>query len=126
MMLQQIREDLKEVLTGITPQLYTYEPERPVPSCIIITAATSFLRINEGDFGPSYTSNWRLQPIVKVAVNQIETSNLDETIMEIVQAVWQVEGVATVEVDKPFIVELNGASYLSTYINVQMYSQGGI
>jgi hypothetical protein len=46
--------------------------------------------------------------------------------MDIIQAVWQVEGVATVEVDKPFIVELNGANYLSTTINIQVYSQGGI
>ena len=125
-MLQDIRDSLKEVVTGIYPQVYTYEPERPIPTCLIIKPAPSFLRVNETDFGPSYTSNWILQPIVKVAVNQIETSNLDNAIMDTVQAVWQVEGVSTIEVDKPFIVELNGANYLSTYINIQVYSQGGI
>lgn len=125
-MLQEIRDDFKDVLAGVLPTVYTYEPERPIPSCIIIKPAPSFVRVNDEDFGPSYTSNWILQPIVKVAVNQLETSNLDNAIMDIIQAVWEVEGVATVEVDKPFIVELNGASYLSTYLNIQVYSQGGI
>lgn len=125
-MLQDIRDSLKEVLTGTFQTVYTYEPERPIPTCVIIKPAPSFVRVNDEDFGPSYTSNWILQPIVKVAVNQLETSNLDNAIMDIIQAVWQVEGVATVEVDKPFIVELNGANFLSTYINIQVYSQGGI
>lgn len=125
-MLQEIRDNLKEVLSQQFQTVYTYEPEKPVPTCVIIKAAPSFLRVNDEDFGPSYTSNWILQPIVKVAVNQIETSNLDNAIMDIIHAVWEVEGVSTVEVDKPFIVELNGANYLSTYINIQVYSQGGI
>jgi hypothetical protein len=105
--------------------VYTYVPERPIPNCAIIEPDNEFLRVYEGQYGPDYASNWRVQIIVRFATNSKETTELDNVLNDLVPAIWENTDVNRLSVDKPFILEVNGANFLATNINVSIDMQGG-
>lgn len=126
-MLSEIRAGLMEVLEPLAPKVYDHAPERPIPTCIIIEPGATFVSRKDG-YDDLHVTNWKIQPIVKVAANKIETQNLDDLLDDLIPAIWSLHGVVALEVQKPFIVELNAASFLSTQVDVQIEtnSQGGI
>lgn len=105
--------------------VYTYVPERPIPNCAIIEPDNDFITVYEGQYQADYASNWQIQVIVRFASNQRETSDLDAILDTLVPAIWENTDVTRLSVDKPFILEVNGANYLATNINVSIDMQGG-
>ena len=105
--------------------VYTYVPARPIPNCAIIEPDNDFIKVYEGQYGPDYASNWRVQLIVRAASNDMETSALDNILNDVVPAIWENTDVTRLSVDKPFILEVNNANYLATNINISIDMQGG-
>lgn len=105
--------------------VYTYVPARPIPNCAIIEPDTDFITVYEGQYKADYASNWKVQLIVRTASNEMETSGLDATLNAVVPGIWDNTNVTTLSVEKPFILEVNGANYLATNINVSIDIEGG-
>lgn len=125
-MLSEIRADFMDVLEPFAPKVYDYLPERPIPTCISVSPGVTFIERKEG-YDDLYVTNWKVQPVVKVATNKVETINLDAMLEDLVPAIWSIEGVVAIQVQQPFIASLNGADFLSTFIDVQIETnlQGG-
>jgi hypothetical protein len=105
--------------------VYTYVPARPIPNCAIIEPDTDFITVYEGQYKPDYASNWKVQLVVRAASNDMETSALDNILNDVVPGIWENTDVTRLSVDKPFILEVNGANFLATNINISIDMQGG-
>jgi hypothetical protein len=62
---------------------------------------------------------------VKPQDNSLEMTNLIATVDSIATGLWEYEDVTNITVDKPFIIDVNGAAVLSTYMNIEIDMQGG-
>lgn len=126
MILSGIRDELESVLlaAGIS-KVYKYVPERPIPACAIVEPASDFINVYGDQFKADFSANWRVQVIVPFASNQKETENLDALLEDLIPAIWENTDATKLQVEKPFILEVNNAAYLSTNINISIDIQGG-
>jgi len=121
MNISAVRDGLEGALvTGGIPTVYKYVPERPIPNCAIIEPDTDFITVYDGQYGPLYASNWKVQVIVQVGANARETATLDAYLNNLIPAVWDNTEATTLSVDKPFLLEVNNATYLATNINISI------
>lgn len=119
MNLTAVRDDLESAITiGGISKVYKYVPERPVPTCAIIEPDNDFISVYENQYQADYISNWKVLVIVTYGTNQTETSNLDDALDLLIPAIWEHTNANRLSVDKPFIIEVNGANYLATNINI--------
>jgi hypothetical protein len=127
MTIQEVKEVIKSALIlGGVSNVYTYLPERPTPPCAMLEPDVQFLSYNENAYGDFITSNWKIRLMVPVGANDKETTSLDEYIDDLLPVLWDHTDCNTLTVDKPFITEANNASYLTTFLNIQIDMQGGI
>lgn len=122
MILSNVRDSIAaSLVAGGIPTVYKFVPARPIPNCAIIEPDNEFITVQEDQYGnPDYLSNWQIQLIVQFASNQRETTDLDNYLDQLVPAIWNNTDVTTLSVDKPFILEVNNASYLATNINISI------
>lgn len=122
MNLSTIRQEIETALVaGGIPTVYKFVPARPVPNCAIIEPESPFIDVQEDQYGnPDYVSNWAVTVIVQFASNQRETTDLDNYLDSLVPAIWSNTSATTLSVDKPYILEVNNASYLATNINISI------
>jgi hypothetical protein len=114
-----VRSDLDSAINiGGISKVYKYVPERPVPNCAIVEPDNDFISVYENQYGADYSSNWKVLVIVSYGTNQTETENLDNTLETLIPALWEHTNANKLSVDKPFILEVNGANYLATNINI--------
>jgi hypothetical protein len=115
----QVRDDIASaIILGGISKVYKYVPERPIPTCAIVEPDIEFISVYENQFQPIYASNWKILVIVTYGTNQTETSNLDDALENLLPALWEHTNANKLIVDKPFIIEVNGANYLATNINI--------
>jgi hypothetical protein len=126
MNIQDTKDTIKSaiILGGITNVL-TYLPERPVPPCALIEPDAEYIRAHEDDYGPTYTSNWKIRVMAPTGTNETETTNLDSYLDTLIPTLWEHTDCATLSVAKPFITEANGANYLTTFISISLDMQEG-
>jgi len=126
MSIQDTKDVIKSaVILGGISNVLTYLPERPIPPCALIEPDVEYIRVHDDEYGPVYTSNWKIRVMVQAATNETETSNLDSYLDNLVPTLWEHTDCATLSVDKPFITEANGANYLTTFISISLDMQGG-
>lgn len=126
MNLTQVRTDLVGAIQiGGILKVYPYVPERPQPLCAIIEPDNDFITVYENQYDADYSSNWKVAVIVPFATNQKETENLDDVLETLIPALWDHTSTTRLTVDKPFILTINGADYLSTNINISIDIEGG-
>lgn len=125
-MIQDTKDVIKSalILGGVT-NVYTYLPERPNPPCAMIEPDVNFIRVTEEAYGEVYTSQWKIRLLVPFGANDKETTTLDSYIDDLIPVLWEHTDCATLNVEKPFITEANGASYLTTFLNISIDMQGG-
>lgn len=125
-MITGIRTTIANALTGVgIENVYTYNPARPIPTCAIVEPDGPFITVNEDEYQANYTSKWRVTVLVAFGGNEKETANLDGFLEDVVPALWDIASVSLLDVDKPFMMEVNGATFLSTHINLTIEMQGG-
>lgn len=126
MILSGIRDELEQVIlaAGIG-KVYRFVPEKPVPPCAIIEPDSDFINVYGDQFKADYSASWKVQVIVPFASNQKETENLDTLLESLIPALWENTDATQLSVDKPFMLEVNGAVFLSTNINLKVDIQGG-
>ena len=126
MNIQDIKDNIKSavILGGIT-NVFTYLPERIMPPCALIESDTTFLSVHDDEYGPHYTTNWKIRILVQAATNQTETQNLDTYLDDLIPIIWEHTDCSTLSVEKPFITEANGAHYLTTFITISIDIEGG-
>lgn len=125
MNISAVRDELEQAIQlGGIPTIYKYVPERPIPNCAIIEPEATFISVYENQFGIYYASNWRVQVIVQVGANSRETATLDSYLDNLVPAIWQNTDANTLTVDKPFLLDVNNATYLATNINISIDTGG--
>lgn len=116
-----VRDDLETaIVNGGLVNVYKYVPERPIPNCAIIEPDTDFITVYEGQYGPLYASNWTVQVIVQVGANVREISTLDAYLNTLIPSIWLNTEANKLSVDKPFLLEVNNATYLATNINISI------
>lgn len=119
-----VRNEIEAAINiGGIPTVYKHVPERPIPNCAIIDPDFEFMSVYENQFGTYYKSNWRVQVIVQVGANIRETEMLDGYLNDLVPAIWENTDATELSVDKPFILDVNNASYLATNINLSIDMQ---
>jgi hypothetical protein len=125
-MITGIRTTIANALTGAgIENVYTFNPARPIPTCAIIEPDGPFIEVHDDEYAANYTSKWRVTVMVAFGGNEKETANLDDFLENVVPELWDISSVSKLDVDKPFMMELNGATYLSTHINLTIEMQGG-
>ena len=125
-MITGMREVIASALeTAGINKVYTYNPARPIPTCAIVEPDGPFITVHDDEYEPNYTSNWNVLLMVAYGANDKETANLDETLDAVIPVLWSETPVTQMNVDKPFIMEVNGASFLSTNIKLSIEMQGG-
>lgn len=123
--INSIRNQLEQaVLLGNIPTVYKYVPERPIPNCAIIEPEADFISVYENQYGTYYSTSWRVQVIVQVGANLRETATLDSYLDNLVPALWDNTEANTLTVEKPFLLEVNNATYLATNINISIDTGG--
>ena len=122
MNLSTVRQDIKTAcIEGGIPTVYEFVPARPIPNCAIIEPDSPFIDVQEDQYNfPDYLTNWQVTIIVQFASNQRETTDLDSYLDALVPALWSNTSATTLSVDKPYILEVNNASYLATNINISI------
>ena len=126
MSIQDIKDNIKSaIILGGISNVLTYLPERPTPPCALIEPDVEYIRVHEDEYGPVYTSNWRIRVMVQSATNETETTNLDTYLDNLIPTIWEHTDCVTLSVGKPFITEANNANYLTTFISISMDMQGG-
>lgn len=121
-----IRQELESaIMIGGVSKVYKFVPERPNPPCAIVEPDTDFVVVYENQYGADYASNWKIQIIMPFATNQKETETLDDTLDTLIPAIWEHTTATKLSVDKPFILDINGAFYLATNINISIDIEGG-
>jgi len=126
MNLAEIRNELESaIFMGGISKTYKFVPERPQPPCALIEPATDFINVYENQYSADYAANWQIKVIVPFATNQKETETLDDTLDTLIPAIWDNTTASRLQVDKPFILSINNAEYLSTNINITIDIEGG-
>lgn len=125
MTISTIKNDIKTILLEELQNVYTYSPARPTAPCAIIEAGIPFINVNDDEYDAIYSYNWRVLILVPTSQNDVETTALDSLLDVLIPSIWGFTSVSKLDVDKPFLTEANGATYLSTHINITIDSQGG-
>jgi hypothetical protein len=126
MNLANVRNELESaIIIGGISKVYKFVPERPQPPCAILEPATDFLNVYENQYNADYLVNFQVKVIVPFATNQKETETLDDTLDTLIPAIWEHTTATKLQVDKPFILSINNAEYLSTNINISIDIEGG-
>jgi hypothetical protein len=126
MNLSSVRADLESaIILGGISKVYQYVPERPNPLCAIIEPDTEFLTVYENQYDADYATNWKILVIVPYATNETETENLDDTLDTLIPAMWEYTTANKMSIDKPFILDVNGAKFLATNIRISIDIEGG-
>ena len=125
MSIATIKEDIAEILREELQNVYKFLPARPVAPCAIIESGSPFISVNDDEYDAIYSTNWRVLLLVPTAQNDVETTAIDTLLDALVPLIWENTSVSKLDVDKPFLTEANGATYLSTNINITIDSQGG-
>ena len=126
MNLSSVRADLESaIILGGISKVYQYVPERPNPLCAIIEPDTEFLTVYENQYDADYATNWKILVIVPCATNETETENLDDTLDTLIPAMWEYTTANKMSIDKPFILDVNGAKFLATNIRISIDIEGG-
>lgn len=126
-MIQYALDNLVVKLNEIdaTGTVYSVPPAAPNIPCVIAEPNNSWVTVRPDEYESSWGSNWRLTVLVRPAHNTLEMTNLITMVDNIASELWEWESVTNITIDKPFIIEVNGASCLSTYMNVEIDMQGG-
>ena len=125
-MIQDMRDAIGAALeTAGLDKFYTYLPERPIAPCAILGSDNPFITL-DGDYNPEFTVNWRLQVIAGHGTNQKKTENIDALIIDVLNALWEVGDISSIEVSAPFEETINNASTMSATLTFQFSSQGGL
>jgi hypothetical protein len=120
-----IKEDIANILRDELQNVYKFSPARPTAPCAIIEAGIPFISVNDDEYDAIYSTQWRVLLLVPTAQNDVETTALDTLLDALIPAIWANTAVSKLDVDKPFLTEANGATYLSTHINISIDTQGG-
>lgn len=96
-----------------------YVPERITPPIAAIRPGSPYLQI--ADFSGDYQLNLELVLLVPTRTNELESSDLDALIEDVVAAVAGCSYATMGNVEQPFIQEANNAAYLATTIQVQLF-----
>jgi len=105
--------------------VYSVPPARPQIPSVLVEPNNSWVSVRPDEYESSWGSNWRLTVRVKPQDNSLEMTNLIATVDSIATGLWEYEDVTNITVDKPFIIDVNGAAVLSTYMNISIDMQGG-
>ncbi len=120
-----IKEDIASILREELQNVYKYSPARPTAPCAILEAGIPFISVNDDEYDAIYSTNWRILLLVPTAQNDVETTGLDTLLGALIPLILANTAVSKLDVDKTFLTEANGATYLSTHINITIDSQGG-
>ena len=120
-----IKDDIADILLEELQNVYKFSPARPTAPCAILEAGIPFISVNDDEYDAIYSTNWRILLLVPTAQNDVETTALDDLLGALIPLIWANTAVSKLAVDKPFLTEANGATYLSTNINITIDSQGG-
>lgn len=105
--------------------VYSVPPARPQIPSVLVEPNNSWVSVRPDEYEASWGSNWRLTVMVKPQDNSLEMTNLISAVDLIATGLWEYEDVTNITVDKPFIIDVNGAAVLSTYMNISIDMQGG-
>lgn len=125
MNLSSIKEDVAVILREELQNVYKFSPARPIAPCAIIESGSPFITVNDDEYDSIYATAWRVLILVPVSQNDVETTALDALLDALVPNLWDYTAISKLDVEKPFLTEANGATYLSTGINITIDSQGG-
>jgi hypothetical protein len=126
MNLTAVRSELESaIILGGISKVYKFVPERPNPLCAIVEPDAEFITVYENQYDADYATNWKVLIIVPYATNETETENLDDTLDSLIPALWEYTTANKLTVDKPFILDVNGAKFLATNINISIDIEGG-
>lgn len=121
MNISAVRDELQSAIQiGGIAKVYKYVPERPTPPCAILEPDTEFITVYENQYDADYAANWKITIVIPYATNQKETENLDDTLDTLIPAVWEHTSATRLNVDKPYILNINNADYLATNINISL------
>ena len=105
--------------------VYSVPPARPQIPSVLVEPNNNWVSVRPDEYDASWGSNWRITVMVKPQDNALEMTNLITTVNAIATGLWEYEDVTNITVDKPFIIDVNGAAVLSTYMNISIDMQGG-
>jgi len=126
MNLTAVRGEIESaIILGGISKVYKFVPERPNPLCAIVEPDAEFITVYENQYDADYATNWKVLIIVPYATNETETENLDDTLDSLIPALWEYTTANKLTVDKPFILDVNGAKFLATNINISIDIEGG-
>ena len=105
--------------------VYSVPPARPQIPSVIAEPNNGWVTVRPDEYESSWGSNWRLTVMVRPQDNTLEMTDLITVVDNIATELWEWESVTNITVDKPFVIEVNGASVFSTYMNIEIDMQGG-
>lgn len=105
--------------------VYSVPPARPQIPSVIVEPNNSWVSVRPDEYESSWGSNWRLTVMVRPQDNSLEMTDLITTVNTLVTELWDWDDVTNITVDKPFIIDVNGAAVFSTYLNISIDMQGG-
>ncbi len=105
--------------------VYSVPPARPQIPSVLVEPNNGWVSVRPDEYDASWGSNWRVTVMVKPQDNSLEMTNLIAAVDLIATGLWEYEDVTNITVDKPFIIDVNGAAVLSTYMNIEIDMQGG-
>ncbi len=105
--------------------VYSVPPARPQIPSVLVEPNNSWVSVRPDEYDASWGSNWRVTVMVKPQDNSLEMTHLIAAVDLIATGLWEYEDVTNITVDKPFIIDVNGAAVLSTYMNISIDMQGG-
>ncbi len=122
MKLQQHREALRDDLEGVGIKTYAYIPERFQPPIAVVTAGIPYL--TQADTTCEFELNLAVTVVADKSTNVVSTDTLDDLIEKVIIATgdWYIE-----EVEEPFILEVNNATYLASKVHLNTTTEiGGV
>lgn len=105
--------------------VYSVPPARPQIPSVIVEPNNSWVSVRPDEYEASWGSEWRLTLMVRPQDNSLEMTNIITAVDSIATELWEWESVTNITVDKPFIIDVNGAAVFSTYMNISIDMQGG-
>lgn len=105
--------------------VYSVPPARPQIPSVIVEPNNSWVSVRPDEYEASYASVWRLTVMVKPQDNTLEMTDLIAVVDSLTQGLWEWESVTNITVEKPFMIDVNGAAVFSTYLNISIDMQGG-
>jgi hypothetical protein len=97
--------------------ILAFVPERVIPPVVVINSGATYLRPDT--MGNGWVMNLELNLVAAQSVNEEATDSLDLLVETVLKNVP--DFALILDVAKPFILQANGAEYLATTVNLDLF-----